>query len=87
MGRTVGELEHTLSASELSEWVEFYNEEPFMADRIEVQLARLSAITVSQKSGKAVNVSDFMVTYKKAPEAAVDIEDKVKAIFGGMKDE
>lgn len=76
-----------MSSSELDEWVEFYNQEPFIVDRLELQLARLSAITASQKTGKTVSVSDYMVTFKKEPEPTVSVEDKVKAIFGGMRDE
>ena len=60
--KSVAELENSLSANELLEWYEYYNEEQFMADRLEVQIATLSSMVYSANGGKDLSAVDFMVT-------------------------
>ncbi|WP_345993765.1 hypothetical protein [Sulfurimonas sp. HSL-1716] len=81
----MAELEHTLSASELHEWLEYYEMEPFHADRSEVQLATMSHMMNAFMGGSA-KATDFMLTYKeKKKDSLSGLAAKVKAIFGGGK--
>lgn len=45
----------------MREWVEYYNTEPFFADRLEAQIAQLIAIIVNFMGGKA-SAQDFSIS-------------------------
>lgn len=60
--KSVSELENSLSANELIEWYEYYKEEQFMADRLELQIATLSAMVYSSSGGKDLSAVDFMIS-------------------------
>jgi len=61
--KTVAELEETMSYNEFLEWSEYYSEEPFMSDRIEMQLATLTDVTIkTSTSAKDISPVDFMIT-------------------------
>lgn len=64
MGRTVAELEHSLSDAELLEWNEYYKAEPFFADRFEYQMAQLTS-TVFNILGEKSETTDFILTADK----------------------
>lgn len=85
LGRTVSELKHTLSYRELYKWYEYYNEEPFLADRNEQQMAILSNLVASFGGSKA-KVKDFMVSNKnkKEPIAREDYLKSLKSAFSSM---
>lgn len=54
-----------------------------MADRIEIQLARLSQM-VSGFMGSKTKVTDFMPTFKeKAQEKVSNLASQVMSLFGG----
>lgn len=55
-----------MSVRELYEWYEYYTEEPFFADRIEIQLATISLMIKSFGGGKGKKPThdDFMVRRK-----------------------
>lgn len=52
-----------MSFRELYDWYEYYNNEPFFADRIEIQLATLSLMVSSFGKSKAKH-EDFMIRKK-----------------------
>jgi hypothetical protein len=64
LGMTVHQLENTMTHQELSEWYEYYNIEPFKADRQESQLATLSFLISTANGGKS-HITDFLITHKK----------------------
>lgn len=87
LGRTVAELEHSISETELSEWAEYYKLEPFMADRSEIQIAQLSHMVASFMGNKNLDVTDFMPSTEKEKKSKQEVLlTKVKALFGGAKD-
>jgi len=80
--KTVTELENTMSVRELHEWYEFYNEEPFFADRLEIQMANASLMIASFSGSKKAKHSDYMV--RKIEEKVLSLkerEDNIKAMF------
>lgn len=52
-----------MSVSELHEWYEYYEQEPFLADRLEIQLATLSSM-VGGFGGSKLKPNDFMISKK-----------------------
>lgn len=56
-----------MSVRELYEWYDYYSQEPFIADRLEIQLANIGYIASSFGGGKS-KYEDFMVTGKKKKE-------------------
>jgi hypothetical protein len=77
--KTVTELENTMSIRELYEWYEYYSEEPFMADRIEIQLATISNIAGSF-GGSKLKHSDYMISNKEKKKGTND-PDAIKNMF------
>lgn len=72
-----------MSIRELYEWYEYYYDEPFMNDRIEIQLATLGYMVSSFGGGKNKQ-EDFMVSNKakkKEPQTLKEFEDDLKARF------
>jgi hypothetical protein len=47
---------------ELLEWQEYYIEEQFMPDRLELMMATLTAITYNANGGKDLTALDFMLS-------------------------
>lgn len=65
LGRTVTELENTLSVSEFKEWIEFYQLEPFGAWRDNWNTATIAHILANVNRGKnrpAIPLKEFMWT-------------------------
>ena len=69
--KSVAEMENSLSINEFLEWQDYYREEQFLADRLELMIATLTAITYSANGGKDLTAVDFMLS--------VSIEEKEKA--------
>ena len=64
LGRTVGELDQTLSSTELSYWMAFYSLHPFGSDRDGIHSAIIAATIANVNRGKnqpAFNAEDFMI--------------------------
>lgn len=61
LGRTVAELESTMSSSEFEEWCEYYTMEPFGAWRDNYHAAQLCALTYNVHRGKQqpAKLADF----------------------------
>lgn len=77
--KTVTELENTMSMRELYEWYEYYSEEPFFADRLEIQMANVSLMVAKSKKAKH---SDFMVRkIEEKTQTLKEFEDDLKARF------
>lgn len=84
LGRTVGELEQTISSTELQEWIEYYNLEPFGVDRNEIQLASLSYMLASFMGNTKAKTTDFMPSHHEKPKQKTisELAKQVFAIFG-----
>ena len=65
--RTVEELENSMSLRELYDWYEYYNNEPFFADRIEIQLATVCTMIAGFGSKSKPKHDDFMIRKKEKP--------------------
>lgn len=79
-----------MSYSEFLEWQDYYNEEPFLADRLEMQLAKIGYSNLATAFGKIdIDFEYFLVSKQdKKENKAIDskkLESDIKMIFGGMK--
>ena len=59
LGRTVAELQRSMSAAEFGEWLAFYSIEPFGQIRDELRTGRVCA-SLYAVNGDARRMSDFM---------------------------
>lgn len=57
LGRTVEELENSMSYSEYTDWIEYSRYEPLQAN--EIQLAVISSL-ITATGGKPIPMNDFM---------------------------
>lgn len=71
-----------MSFRELYEWYEYYSNEPFFADRIEVQLATIGLMISSFGKGKHKH-EDFMICKKEKP--ILTQEEKNKQLITAFK--
>ena len=70
-----------MSYQELYEWYDYYSQEPFLADRLEVQLATVCQM-VGGFGGSKLKHKDFMISGKrKEPQTLKEFEDELKARF------
>lgn len=70
-----------MSIRELYEWYEYYSEEPFFADRLEIQMAILCNIA-GGFAGSKLKHKDYMITGKKKEKQTLkEFEDDLKARF------
>jgi hypothetical protein len=60
LGKTVGEIESTMSAIELREWIKLAGTEPVGPLRADYQAGMISAVIASVNSRKRYKPSDFM---------------------------
>ena len=68
-----------MSYSEYKEWQEYYNIEPFYADRIEMQIAATNTI-LSNTAGAKSKLKDFVISRNN--NEPNDLTSQVKALFG-----
>lgn len=64
LGRTVSELEQTMSCREFSQWAAFYAVHPFGAERDNLHSAIIASTIANvhrSKGQQAVKVDDFMI--------------------------
>lgn len=79
--KTVTELENTMSLRELYEWYDYYAEEPFLADRLEIQMANVCTMVGSFGGSKAKH-SDYMIRkIKEKTQSLEEFENDLKARF------
>lgn len=75
-----------MSYREFLEWQNYYQEEPFLADRLELQLSRIGQITSLTGMGKIDLSNDYFIISSdfksKNEEKKGDLESQIKAMFG-----
>jgi len=77
-----------MSYQEFIEWQEYYNLEPFLADRLEAQLSRIGYTnTFTGMSKLDIEHDYFLISHfekekKDSKSSYSDLADKVKAAFG-----
>lgn len=70
-----------MSVRELYEWYDYYSQEPFFADRLEIQMANVCTM-IASFGGSKTKHSDYMI--RKAEEkkqTLKEFEDNLKARF------
>lgn len=74
-----------MSYQELYDWYEYYMNEPFFSDRIEIQLATICTMISSfgAKKGQKPKHSDFMIRQK--PKENLSQEEKNKQLITAFK--
>jgi len=86
LGKTLYELEHSISQSELYEWMEYLNLYPLHEDRSEFQLSVLTSSVLAPHMKDKVNYKDFMVTLHEKDEVeeleGQDLEDYIINTIG-----
>lgn len=85
LGKTLNELEHTMTKSELKKWAIYMSKEP--SNSIELQLALLTTVAANAMGGKS-KLNDFYITEYKiekevevAPMSANDIRSKFSNVL------
>ena len=78
LGRTVGELEQTMSINELREWSVFAETEPFGDVRADFRSAMVATVIAKVNGNKHAKPTDFMPFYHRAA-AAASADDKASA--------
>lgn len=74
-----------MSIQELYDWYDYYNQEPFLADRIEQQLAMSNYILFSTNSKKKAEFEDFMIrNIKKQENNTPPTDEQIKSMFMGI---
>jgi hypothetical protein len=66
MGRTVGELEASMTTEEFARWVAFHRRSPISLDRTDILFARLCLVVcqvagAKKKTGGAFALEDFLM--------------------------
>ena len=88
LGRTVSELEQTLSYNELIEWRVYFNETHFGELRADRRNAELLAMTfnVNRSPKQSAKTSDDFMVYKVRKRELNDdeLEAKLEAYFGSL---
>lgn len=86
LGRTVAELEETLSSRELSEWIAFYAMEPFGEQRADLRSAIIAATVANchRVSGTAFQPADFM-PYETRKKDVRESIDAIRSMIQGGK--
>lgn len=77
LGRTVAELERTLTSSEFSEWMAYYELEPFGAWRDNLHAAQIAALLYNvnrERGSPAKSPGDFIYRDRVAAQEEADRE-------------
>ena len=84
--KTVEELKQTMSYREFQDWQVYYNEEPFLADRLEIQLSKIGLVTSFTGMGKIDLPDNYFIvsdSFKAEKEnKKIDLAAQVMAAFG-----
>ena len=80
---TVSELLERVSCKELSEWMAFYNIEPFGEERMDLRFALLAANLIAPHlaKGHKPRLKDYMLSFKKKKPMT---DDQMKLILKGV---
>ena len=89
LGRTVAELEATLTYNELIEWRVYFEETHFGELRADRRSAELLAMTfnVNRSPRQTAKTSDDFMVYKPRKRELTDdeLENKISAVFGSLE--
>ena len=88
LGKTVGELENTMSNKELREWESYVKIEPFFADRMEIMIARVSSMYHNERYKQKTTMIDYMLSLSKDQKAQIKYDEmgsKIKSFFKGLR--
>ena len=66
---------------ELNDWFHHYMDEPFISDRVEVQLANLSYL-IASSNGAKVDIDSFMISSENKKSEEEKLEEKIIKFFG-----
>lgn len=90
LGRTVAELEQTLTSQELTEWMAYYRVEPFGPWRDDYRAGQVMALYANSKrgkGGKAFRASDFIPRWRRStPEEIAESVKRWFTAFGGSNE-
>jgi hypothetical protein len=83
MGRTVEELLAALTSSELTEWIAYYNVDPFGSEREDYRMGSICATVLNSQraKGKVFQPSDFIVDFSKPKQQSPE---EIKAVLFGL---
>ena len=84
---SVAQIENNMSFNELQEWAEYLRDKPSMVDRVEVQLAVLSALTYNMNAKDKLSYSDFMISLSEDDRRLIkqrELESKIKSFSKGL---
>ncbi len=89
LGRTVAELEATLTYNELIEWRAYYEETRFgelIADRRNAELLAMT-FNVNRSPRQTAKTSDDFMVYKPRKRELTDdeLENKISSVFGSLE--
>ena len=76
LGRTVGELEASLSAAELREWIAFYRIDPWGEQRADLRMARIVWAVLQVNSKQPVSEDELRLFPDEANELPDDVSPK-----------
>jgi len=65
LGKSVGEIENTMSNKEFNEWIEYSEIEPLLPDRLELMIARLTEMYSKAHFKQKTSVLDYMLSIGK----------------------
>jgi len=87
LGRTVAELEETMSSRELTEWIAYNAVQPFGDTRADLRSAIIASTVANchRTSGTPFKVADFMPYEDKPKGAPLDAVKQLRAMFGGKR--
>ena len=89
LGRTVAELEATLTYNELIEWRVYFEETHFGELRADRRSAELLAMTfnVNRSPRQTAKTSDDFMVYKPRKRELTDdeLENKISSVFGSLE--
>jgi len=87
LGRTVAELEETMSSSEFSEWLEYYELSPFGAWRDNYHSAQIASLIYNANRGKSnpMGIDNFMYMDRETAEQRREAEFIASLDAGAVK--
>jgi hypothetical protein len=80
MGRTVPELLGALTSSELTDWIAYYNIDPFGSEREDYRMGSICATVLNSQrtKGRVFQPSDFIVDFSKPKQKSPE---EIKAVL------
>ena len=82
---TVTELLNRCDSRELAEWAAYESIEPFGEFREDLRMAKICAVMASIWSKGNYKLSDFMFDFEKQQDNSGNVDSKILAFFGALK--